>query len=110
MNPHGPFVSDGPAYLMKEGSYAKRALYKCHLVLPGTRRRWSGIYVLVKTSEKLMRVDSWRTRKIYIYIYMESMLRDLLVRFYQEMERDVIRAMQRNQRNMAGRSASGSRG
>ena len=45
-----------------------------------------------------------------IYIYMESMVWDLLVRFYQEMERDVIRAMQRNQRNMAGRSASGSRG
>ena len=38
------------------------------------------------------------------------MRRDLLVRFYPEMERDVIRAMQRNQRKMAGRSAFGSRG
>ena len=41
---------------------------------------------------------------------MESMRRDLLVRFYPELERDVIRAIQRSQRGIAERSASGSRG
>ena len=46
----------------------------------------------------------------YIYKYMESMRRDLLVRFYPELERDVIRAIQRSQRGIAERSASGSRG
>ena len=28
MNPHGPFVSDGPAFLSKEGSYEQRSLYR----------------------------------------------------------------------------------
>ena len=78
-----------------------------YFVLPGTRRRRSGIYVLEGNLRKAYESEFLEGAED---IYMEPMRWDLLVRFYQEMERDVIRAIQRNQRNMAGRSGYGSRG